>query len=350
MGKSPCWSYVTWYNACSSGNWATWEPGSVVNPGDVGRFNKDRRFLPWGTLNDYKVRFTPSKEMPVAPRLYATGSEFRVLTKAAGRAAPSFAGLGRLDAGVRITAKRKHACLLQLRKATESRIIDTKALLEQIATLLRSGAWDLDLVVVAGRVRARRGFAAISQGAGQSLELKASGDVRLAEVLEGGGAELLLASDRSTTDFLLYEFGRRETPCFYPPIRVKQSLWDRLLPWRPDGPWLIDSAGGCHDASKLPTDLSGLVPEARRYNPQYSPMAPQELADIAAEDLFEEVTSLPDEHGSEVAPNLPGSAGVDSGPVPDVLTPEERQTIDNYAELLKRRLGERQQRDGGAAG
>ena len=105
--------------------------------------------------------------------------------------------------------------------------------------------------------QARRGFVAISQGSGQSVELKAIGDVRLTEVLE---AELLLASERNMTDFLLYEFGSRETPFFFPPIRVKQSLWDRLLPWRPEGPWLIDPTGGRHDASNLPTDPVGSRP------------------------------------------------------------------------------------------
>jgi hypothetical protein len=45
MGRSACWSYVTWHHRCSSSDWATWEPGEVVDLGDVGRFNADRRFL-----------------------------------------------------------------------------------------------------------------------------------------------------------------------------------------------------------------------------------------------------------------------------------------------------------------
>jgi repressor LexA len=143
------------------------------------------------------------------------------------------------------------------------------------------------------------------------VELKAIGDARLTEVLEIGGAELLLASDRSATGFLLYEFGSRETPVFFPPIRVRQSLWGRLLPWRADGPWLIDPAGRRHDAGNLPADLSDLAPEARRYSPQHSAMPLSELSGIAVEDLFEEVTSLPDEHGAK----------------PDVLTARQRQIL-----------------------
>jgi hypothetical protein len=244
-----------------------------------------------------------------------------------------------------------------VREATESRIIETNDLLEQIAALVRSGRWDLDLVVVVRRVQARSGFAAISQGTGQSVELKAIGDVRLPEILEVGGAELRLASDRSTTGFLLYDFGSRETPSFSPPIRVKHSLWDRLLPWRAEGPWLIDPTGGRHDARNLPTDLSDFAPEAQRYNPQYSAMALSELSGIAAEDLFEEVTSLPDGHGSEVGPNLEGAIDkrqpeVDSAPsAPEaLLTPEELQKVDQFVEVIRRSIEERERRDNGAAG
>jgi excisionase family DNA binding protein len=301
MGKSACWSYVTWYNKCSGGNWATWEPGDVVSPGDVGRFDKERRFCHWETLGHYNVSYTVSEEMPVASHLYATGKAFRVETKVAEQSAVGFVGLGRLDAGVRITAEREHACLLQLREATESRITETRSLLNQIATLLRDGKWDLDLVVVTRRVRARNGFAAISQGAGQSVELKAIGEVRLAEVLEVGDSELLLASDRSTSGFLLYEFGTRETPVFFPPIRVRHDLWDRLLPWRSEGPWLIDPAGGRHDSRNLPTDLSNLAPKARRYHRRHSAMTLSELSTITVDGLFEQVTSLPPEHGSEIS-------------------------------------------------
>jgi repressor LexA len=294
MGKSACWAYVTWYNEASSGNWATWEPGELVNPGDVGRFDENRRFQHCDTLASYKINFMVSKEHPIAPRLYATGKTFRVVTKAAGQAAAGFTSLGGLDAGVKFTAEREHSCLLQLQEATESHILTkTHDLLQQIAALVRSGEWDLDLAVVVRRVRAKRGFAAISQGAGQSVELKATGDVNLAEDFSIGGAELLLASDMATTGFMFYEFGNRTTPVFYPPIRVRQSLWDRLLPWRREGPWLIDPAGGRHQVSSLMVDLSGFLPQDRRYDPRRSAITPDEITGISADELFEEVTSLP---------------------------------------------------------
>jgi hypothetical protein len=167
MGKSACWSYVTWYNECSSGNWATWEPGEFVSPGDVGRFDENLRFRHYDTLSNYKISFSVSRELPITPRLYATGKTLRVVTKAAGQSAAGFTSLGGLDAGVKFTAEREHACILQLQEATESYILTkTHDLLQRIAALVCSEDWDLDLVVVVRRIRARRGFAAISRGAG----------------------------------------------------------------------------------------------------------------------------------------------------------------------------------------
>jgi hypothetical protein len=159
-----------------------------------------------------------------------------------------------LDAGVRITAERENACLLQLREATESRIVETGHLLAQIAALVISGKWELDLLVVVGRIQAKRGFAAISQGAGKSVELKASGNASLTEILEIGNAELLLSSDRKTSGFQLYEFGSRETPVFYPPIRVKKVFGANCLRGALKGRGLpIQLAGGIMSATSLPT-------------------------------------------------------------------------------------------------
>lgn len=293
MGNSASRTYVAWYNRCSSGDWATWEPGDQVSPGDVGRFNKELRFRHWQALSDYGINFTVSDEQPVGARMYATGKDFNVQAKLAGQSATGFANLGSLDAGLKITAKKERACLLQIREATESHIIQTKLLLEELAALVRAGVWELDLLVVFERTRASRGFAAISQGGGQSLELKAAADVQFSEDLELGGAELSLASGKISSDFLVYEFSELETPIFGPPIRVRHDLWDRLLPWRSEGPYLIDPTGGRHDVQSLPIDLSNVAERDRRYDPGRSAMKPNVLAAIKASVMFEEVRSLP---------------------------------------------------------
>lgn len=302
MAKSACWSYVTWYHKLS-GNWATWEPGEFLAAGDVGRFDSDRRFHHSENLADYHITFSVSAERPATPRLYVTGDDFRVEARAAEKLAPGLSALGHAGAGLRIVARKEHACVLQLQGVTESHILAKRDVLVQIAKLLSQRRWAIDSAVVVGRLRVSRGLAAISLGAGQSMELNVSGEVRLAQGLEIGHAELVLAHRRSTTGFLLYEFEADETPVFLPPIRIKRSLWARLLPWRTDGRWIIDPDGRRHDPQRLvsASSLSGFDTEARRYDPEKSGMTLTELSELTVEDLFEEVSSLADEDEQEVS-------------------------------------------------
>src|ERR1700691_1960794 len=76
MGRSACWSYVTWYNKVSSGDWATWEPGSPVSLGDVGKFDRRRRFRKWKNLNDLGICFDVSEEIPRGARFYVGEKDF----------------------------------------------------------------------------------------------------------------------------------------------------------------------------------------------------------------------------------------------------------------------------------
>jgi len=283
---------VTWHHRCS-GDWVTWEPGAVVDLGDAGRFDADRRFLPHENLRrDYDISFRTSRQDPAAPRHYWTDKYFRVET-------------GTLPAEVTVVSKRRHACILELHGVTETRITNTHAVMRRIADLVRSGAWELDLVVVLGRIQARRGFAAISQAAGQTLRLKVTGDAGPKGIPGAGGpgrtlgdgGELLLASGPGAAGFLVYEFSGRNTPAFTRAIRVKQDLWSRLLP-RPGREPRAADPGGRKGLDKLLASLSHLPPEARRYDPRHSAMTRSELSSMAAEDLFEEVVSRPARHAA----------------------------------------------------
>ena len=173
--------------------------------------------------------------------------------------------------------------------------------MQRVAELVRNQMWELDLIVVTGRIRARRGFAAISTAAGQTLELKATGDAGLRGILESEGlssilrldAQLNLANDWGSTGYLVYEFGSRETPIFTHTFRVAQRWWDRLLPRNSRKPFLIDPAGGHRSLDTLLANLSHLPPKARCYDPENSEISLSEFSNIAIEDLFEEVALQP---------------------------------------------------------
>jgi hypothetical protein len=298
VGRTACWSYVTWYHELNGAGWATWEPGREINPGDIGSFTKERQFLTTGTLKSQGItsaKYSPDK--PIGARFYRSASGLRFDPKVSGQSAAGFHLLGKADAGLRITAERSHACVLQMLDATEKSIENKQQVMDEVLALIRRGNWSVDWQIVMSRTRSRRGFAAISMGAGQRLELKAAGHLQaIVESMDLGGAEFALASSQATTDFLLYTFSERETPVFGLPVRVKASLWDRLLPWRREGEFLIGPDGRRYPPRLLPAlDLSAFAPEDRRYDPARSATSPAELAAMTAAEVFEEVTSLPDE-------------------------------------------------------
>jgi LexA DNA binding domain len=124
--------------------------------------------------------------------------------------------------------------------------------------------------------------------------------------------------------------GSTRTPVFTHTVRVKQSLWSRLLPRYGQEPWLIDPARGRRNLDTLLDSLAHLPPEARRYDPRRSAMTSAELSGIAAEDLFEEVTSLPAGHA--VVAETPDR------PDPDhALTWRQRRVLNAIADSLRHR-------------
>lgn len=311
VSRSACWSYVTWYNALSSGDWATWLPGEPVSPGDVGTFNKDRRFGHYDTLKDLGITCARySAETPTEPHFYYSKEGLAFESKAAGCSAPGFVALGELDAGIRITAETAHACVLQMLDPTTKYIKNQRQVQDDVLARLRNGQWSIDWQIVMKRTRCPNGFAAISQASGQILELKAAG--ALPAIVSGqdlGGLELTLASTRVTTDFLIAIFNEISTPVFGALVRVKRGLWDKLLPWRSEGGYLIDPNGKRFHPRELPPDLSAYSPDDRRYDPGRSAMSAAELSSLTVENIFEEVTSLPD--GEEFSNS--DSPGGDSG-------------------------------------
>jgi repressor LexA len=321
MGRSACWSYVTWHHRCS-GDWATWAPGAAVDVGDVGRFDADRRFLHHENLRrDYDFSFSTSGENPATPRRYVIDEHFRVET-------------GTLHADMAVVSEQRHACILELNGVTETRIEGTHAVMRRIADLVRAGAWELDLVVVLARIQARQGFAAISRAKGQTLRLTVTGDAGPRESATADGPGRIPASGgqlsvASALGYLVYEFGRPATPAFTSAIRVKQSLWSRLLPRQDQEPWAVDP-GGRKGLDKLLGDLSHLPPQARRYDPQHSAMTPPELSGMAPEELFEEVVSRSGQHGAVA--DMPGRP--DPG---DVLTERQHQILHVIRDSVIRR-------------
>lgn len=303
-------SYVTWYHDLT-GDWATWKPGDRVEPGSLGFFDRNQVFTHhYRTLADYKI--TPvigTAERPGRSELVWSQDDFHVDLKASGQSSAHLGPVGSLGAAFKATSKREHACMLHMRDLSEAWIDNVEAVLSQIKGSLLGGEWDVPMVVVAHRTEARHGFAAVSLGSGRSFEAKADGRASIAGTADLGTAGLLLAPGSGRDGYLSWDFGPGSTPVFKSAIRVKRDLWDRLLPWRRDGGTLIGPDGRPY--RELPGDLGGRELEARRYQPGVSAMSPEELSAMAVDDLFEEVTDLPDEVDAGQTPegSFPGTSG-----------------------------------------
>ena len=91
--------------------------------------------------------------------------------------------MAKLDSAGSITAQKEHACILQLQQVRESHILNLRDVLVQIAGLLKSGRLGTQCGGRGTESPVGAGFAAISQGAGQSMTLGVTGSVGLAEAL-----------------------------------------------------------------------------------------------------------------------------------------------------------------------
>jgi hypothetical protein len=185
---------VTWYHELT-GNWATWEPGDQVEPGTIGFFDRDQVFTShYRKLAAYGiVPGIVTAELPGRSRLVWSEGDVHLDFKASGQSSAGFEALGSLDAGLKAMANREHACVLHMHDLSEAWIENVEAVLLQIKGLLLSGQWEVDLVVVARRLEARRGFAAVSLGSGRSFEAKADGHARIAGAADLGSAGFRLA-------------------------------------------------------------------------------------------------------------------------------------------------------------
>jgi hypothetical protein len=326
VSRSACWSYVRWYNKASSGNWATWEPGEAVQPGDVGFFDDQLRFRHPETLGDYGIAFgTALADLPGTRTLWS-GGDIHFTAHTDGTSALALAGLGDLGGGLRITASRANACFLHLGELRESRITNEAQVCRRVAARLTDG-WPIDSVVVVERLEAAQGFAAISQSAGASFDVSA-----VAGAAGLGAAKFSLRAGRSSGGFQFHEFGPGSTPVFSRALRVNRSLWRGLLPWRHDGPSMLDPYGRRYRADgPSPSALAGLPPQARCYDPARSAMTLAELSSIPVSDLFEVVTSISDVlDGDETDEEPAAQAGAAVGyfPLPTPPRPAELAAAD----------------------
>jgi hypothetical protein len=289
LGRDQCDHYVSWFNGQTK-RWATWEPGDLVAPGDVGKFAPDKDFVHYQSLEgDFGIEVDLSEETPTADRFYASKKGFNFAPAVEAEFPDPVSGVVNLGASVKVTATRENAALLQVLDPTTQHVLNVSEVLMGISGLLLRGRWEVDLVVVLERVRVGSGFAAISTGAHQSLELRGAAGIQIPAVSEIGGA-LRLAGGWSSSGFARYEFQEGQTPIFGLAVRVKQSLWTRLIPALRNK--YLDVGGTDWRVDQRPWNLEHVPSELRRYDMRATEIPIPDVMAMALGDLFEVVEVL----------------------------------------------------------
>lgn len=286
MGRD-CRTYVKWFRDFSGGMWPTWLPGDTVSPGDVGRFDADFNFQHNETLFDYGIDIVLSGERPMPSRRYVTKGAFSIRASL-DASAPIQGAKPRVSFVAQST--KNDAWLLVTEDSFEQTLVNWREALEGIKQSLLDGLWTPDLVLVLSRLRCEAGLAAHASARGQAVsshpEVEVSG-----WGLPGmsAAAEFSMTNKAETAQVFRFD-SPTSTPLFGRPMRIKRDLWQRLLPWRRSGPYMIiDPTGKQWKVNGIPTNLAKLEQSACAYREGKSEMPRHELEAMPIEDLFEEV-------------------------------------------------------------
>jgi hypothetical protein len=287
MAKSLSSAYVGWFYGYVR-KWATWEPGDAVEPGVVGRFDHDLIFQHYKSLGDLGIHFDTSPERPVQDRLYESkdGFEFQPGIKAGARDPVS--GLVDASESVTLISRREHASLLQVKNATSSHLLDVDSVLSRIKLLILNNLWPLDWVVVVERIKVDEGFAVVCSDKGQRIDLTIGAGVGLLPDVEAYGGSVSLSAVSQAAGLAAYRFQRGATPIFTCPIRVRRTLWERLLRKPPQ---LLDPSGAPYDPDRQLTvaNLTHVPLAQRYYDPRSADISREDILAIPHSVLFEEL-------------------------------------------------------------
>ncbi|MFF9806369.1 hypothetical protein ACF1G5_14755 [Streptomyces coeruleorubidus] len=138
--------YLHWIKD-KTGDWGTWEPGDLVELGDIGYFQPTNHFVTlYSQAEPLQITPQASRGTNVTGRQYSYGTfkkwEVNLVAKAA-----------------QITNSTEKAFLYCLSQGRKEGLANETAILEAARDAVASGDWGLDWVIVAERTTANHGFA-----------------------------------------------------------------------------------------------------------------------------------------------------------------------------------------------
>ena len=217
----------------------TWLPGTPIEIGTVGAL-EDGIFRPMTSLKTLGIRFTIRLDKAADGTLdFASETGVSVALKAAGELNPKFTAVAQGEAGALIEFSRAGAVVFQLRDVAFNRLEDqpelARAMLRLVTLGESSNSWERDWVVITEVVEAGSATIAIASSADSKLELKASGTVAPASLVDAS-ARFSVAAESQVSTKVIAQSG---LTVLYRALRVKKKfwwLWDEVLPASAEGP------------------------------------------------------------------------------------------------------------------
>ncbi len=158
------------------GYYATWNPGSPLQLGDVGYFKKNV-FNRISGLDDFNIEFDIRHDPTKTPLEHSSQGSVKVTTKLSGAISPQASVLSDVDAGIIVEFSKENATLFKALNTTTNSIRNTISLGERILKLYEEKKWDKDWMIITELIEAESATIIISNQSDGKIELKANANV-----------------------------------------------------------------------------------------------------------------------------------------------------------------------------
>jgi len=154
------------------GYYATWEPGTIREIGEVGEL-KDNEFIRLTSLKNLGVQFSIRTDNTKHDLNYTSKGTVTVTQKLKGSATPAASKLGEMEAGYVIEFGKENSILLKAIGVSTEQIDDQVALSKEIIRLFKDKQWEKHWVVITELKHAESATIIISNSANSKIEISA---------------------------------------------------------------------------------------------------------------------------------------------------------------------------------
>lgn len=154
------------------GYYATWEPGTIREIGEVGVL-KDNEFIHETSLKNLKVEFKIIEDEVKHDLNYSSKGSVSITQKLHGKTSDKASAIGEAEAGFVVEFGKEKAVLLKASGVSTIQIDDQAALKNDILRLYKEGIWEKNWVVITELKKAESATVIISNSTNSKIEIAA---------------------------------------------------------------------------------------------------------------------------------------------------------------------------------